>query len=139
MDDRIKAFLTAQHLLTVSAVDCVDAIHCGVYSASCYYVFCSAQLSLCFKSVPSAKHIQLASINPDVGVVIAQDGALKFLKGVQIKAVFRDSTQEEQQLYYKKFPFAKLGSGKIFSLGIYFAKYTDNQLFLQKKITYTKE
>ncbi|WP_279128510.1 hypothetical protein [Helicobacter winghamensis] len=139
MEDRIKAFIAKQHLLTLSVIDSTDT-HLSVYGASCYYAFVKENLSLCFKSDSNSKHIKLAYVNPSVGVIIAKDSnALTHLKGVQIKATFRNATQQEQSFYYKKFPFARLGSGEIFALDIYFAKYTDNQLLLQKKLTYTKE
>ena len=34
---------------------------------------------------------------------------------------------------------AELGGGAVFALDIYFAKYTDNRLLLQKKLTYIKD
>ncbi|MBX7490405.1 hypothetical protein [Helicobacter turcicus] len=140
MDDRIKAFIAEQHLLSLSVIDSTDSAHLGIYTASCYYVFFSSNLSLCFKSDSSSKHIKLAYVNPSVGVTIAQDSnILANIKGAQIQARFRDSSQEEQNAYYKKFPFAKLGGGVVFALDICFAKYTNNQLLLQEKLTYTKE
>ncbi|MCI5967927.1 hypothetical protein [Helicobacter sp.] len=140
MDDRIKAFITKQHLLALSVIDNTDSTHLSVYSASCYYAFVKENLSLCFKSDSNSKHIKLAYVNPSVGVIIAKDSnTLTHLKGVQIQATFRNATQQEQGVYYDKFPFARLGSGEIFALDIDFAKYTNNQLLLQKKLTYTKE
>ncbi|WP_299546012.1 hypothetical protein [uncultured Helicobacter sp.] len=137
MNDKIKAFIAKQHLLALSVIDNTEDTHLSVYSASCYYAFFTQNLSLCFKSDSNSKHIKLASVNPNVAVIIAQDSSiLTNLKGVQIKAYFRNATQEEQRFYYQKFPFATLGNGEIFALDIYFAKYTDNQLLLQKKLIY---
>ena len=140
MNDKIREFIAKQHLLTLSVVDDMDSHSLGVYNASCYYAFFAPNLSLCFKSDSNSKHVRLAYANPNVAAVIAKDSdALINLKGVQIKAYFRNAKKEEKSAYYKRFPFAKLGGGEIFALDIYFAKYTDNQLLLQKKLTYTKE
>ena len=135
MDKRIKNFLKDEHLLCLSVCD-----ENGVYPSSCYYVFCEENLSLCFKSDKDSKHIQLAKQNPKISANIHKDSKiLGLLKGVQIKATFRNATQCEEALYYKRFPFARLGNGEVFALVIDFAKYTDNKLLLKEKLTYIKE
>lgn len=139
MDNRIKAFIAEQHLLTLSVIDSTNGM-LSIHTASCYYAFFAPNLSLCFKSDSNSKHIKLAYVNPNIGVTIAEDSKiLANIKGAQIQARFRDSSREEQETYYRKFPFAKLGSGIVFALDICFAKYTNNQLLLQEKLTYTKE
>ena len=147
MDERIKAFIAREKVFALSVIECDSnqnriAANQGlrVYGASCYYAFFAHNLSLCFKSAVDSKHIQLARLNPNVSVIIAKDSRiLGNIQGVQIQARFRDSTQEEESAYYTRFPFAKLGNGAVFALDIYFAKYTDNRLLLQKKLTYIKD
>ena len=147
MDERIQTFIAREKVLALSVIECDSnqgeiATDKGlrVYGASCYYAFFVPNLSLCFKSALDSKHIQLARRNPNVSVIIAKDSrVLGNIQGVQIQARFRDSTQEEERAYYARFPFAKLGGGAVFALDIYFAKYTDNRLLLQKKLTYIKD
>lgn len=138
MDTRISKFIANNKLLTLSVIDDTDDDIC-VYTASCYYAFCLDTLTIIFKSSLDSKHIKLANKFPKCGVNIAKDGALKTLQGVQIKAHFKHATAEQKALYYKTFPYAKLGEGEVFSLEILWAKYTDNSLFLGKKIEYIKE
>ncbi|MDD6055720.1 MAG: hypothetical protein SOW25_03305 [Helicobacter sp.] len=140
MHKEIKKFLNNSHLLTLSVLDSSDLNSLEVYSANCYYVFYEECLSLIFKSEAASKHIQLAEVNPLVGVSVAKDSShLADIEGVQIKAEFKKAKEAEIKAYYKRFPFARLGGGEIFSLEIYFAKYTNNKLLLKEKLTYVKD
>ncbi|EAI8624363.1 hypothetical protein I9Q28_00500 [Campylobacter lari] len=132
MDERIKKFIYSQKLLTLSVQD-NDEIYC----ASCYYAFDDKNLALIFASEEHTKHIQLSYKNPKVGVNIALDtNIINLIKGVQIKAIFRKATAEQEKIYYEKFPFAKLAKACIFALNIQWAKYTDNKILLSKKLEF---
>ncbi|HEC1792975.1 hypothetical protein [Campylobacter sp. RM5063] len=132
MDERIKKFIHSQKLLTLSVQD-NDAIYC----ASCYYAFDDKNLALIFASEEHTRHIQLSYKNPKVGVNIALDtNIINLIKGVQIKAIFRKATAEQEKIYYEKFPFAKLAKACIFALNIQWAKYTDNKILLSKKLEF---
>ncbi|WP_104722063.1 hypothetical protein [Helicobacter mesocricetorum] len=135
MDAKIKDFVSNHHLLALSVLDNQQEI----YTASCYYAFNEERLSLIFKSSQDCKHIQLAKSHPKVGVIIAEDSKnLRLIKGLQIKALFRDAQKSEVTLYYKNFPYALLAGGGVFGLDILWAKYTDNTLLLEDKLTYTR-
>ncbi|EAI8629401.1 hypothetical protein A9M92_04235 [Campylobacter lari] len=132
MDERIKKFIHSQKLLTLSMQD-NDEIYC----ASCYYAFDDKNLALIFASEEHTRHIQLSYKNPKVGVNIALDtNIINLIKGVQIKAIFRKATAEQEKIYYEKFPFAKLAKTCIFALNIQWAKYTDNKILLSKKLEF---
>ncbi|EAI3905430.1 MULTISPECIES: hypothetical protein [Campylobacter] len=132
MDERIKKFIYSQKLLTLSVQD-NDEIYC----ASCYYTFDDKNLALIFASEEHTRHIQLSYKNPKVGVNIALDtNIINLIKGVQIKAIFRKATAEQEKIYYEKFPFAKLAKACIFALNIQWAKYTDNKILLSKKLEF---
>ncbi|HEC1797266.1 TPA: hypothetical protein R1763_000688 [Campylobacter lari] len=132
MDERIKKFIHSQKLLTLSVQD-NDEIYC----ASCYYTFDDKNLALIFASEEHTRHIRLSYKNPKVGVNIALDtNIINLIKGVQIKAIFRKATAEQEKIYYEKFPFAKLAKACIFTLNIQWAKYTDNKILLSKKLEF---
>ncbi|HEC1786250.1 TPA: hypothetical protein R1733_001093 [Campylobacter lari] len=132
MDERIKKFIHSQKLLTLSVQD-NDEIYC----TSCYYTFDDKNLALIFASEEHTRHIQLSYKNPKVGVNIALDtNIINLIKGVQIKAIFRKATAEQEKIYYEKFPFAKLAKACIFALSIQWAKYTDNKILLSKKLEF---
>lgn len=139
MHAKIQTFLANEHLLTLSVVDCEkaqDLAIINVYSANCYYAFMLG--SLLIKSSMDSKHIKLAMLNPNVSITIAKDSKnLSKIEGVQIQAHFRKALPKEKEVYYERFPFARIASGEIFALDIVWVKYTNNALF--KKIIYTKE
>ena len=134
MDRLIIKFLEKNHLLSFGVIDddCV-------YSASCYYAFDKKDLSLLIKSDEKSRHIQLAMKNPKISITIAKDSKkLLLLKGLQIKAIFAKSNNDEKEIYYLRFPFAKFRAGEIYTLKILWAKYTDNSLFKSNKIIFSK-
>ncbi|AJC85931.1 pyridoxine 5'-phosphate oxidase family protein [Campylobacter sp. RM16704] len=133
MDERIKEFIHSQKLLTLSVLD-NDG---GVYCASCYYVFDEKKLALIFASEEHTKHIQLAYKNPKIAINITLDtNIINLIKGVQIKAKFTKATKKQGELYYQKFPFAKLAKASIFASNIQWLKYTDNKILLSKKLEF---
>lgn len=132
MDERIIHFIHSKHILSLAVTD-----GSGVYSANCFYAFDEANLELIFASCKDSKHIKLALINPNLALNIFTDThTIGLIKGVQIKALFKEASLEQIQIYYKRFPFAKFHSGSIFSLKIQWLKYTDNKLLLAKKIEF---
>lgn len=139
MNEKIKDFIRKQHLLSLSVIE-KDSSLLEVYSASCYYVFDEENLCLLFKSAQDSKHIQLCTLNPKVGVIIAKDSKnLGNIQGLQIKAFFKQTTQAQKNLYYATYPFARLGKGEIFALEILWAKYTDNKLLLSEKLIFVRK
>ena len=133
------AFLRGAHLLSLCVAGAKDGViecHC----ASLYYAFCEENLSLVFKSDPNTAHIAIAKENPQVAANIAKDSAnLARLRGLQIKAHFRAGGASEAKIYYRRFPFARLGGGEIFALDILWAKYTDNGLLSGEKLIFVRE
>ncbi|WP_290455750.1 hypothetical protein, partial [Helicobacter rodentium] len=100
MNERIKNFIKNHHLLSLAVVE-EKSKTLEVYSASCYYAFDEAKLSLLFKSECDSKHIQLCILNPKVGVIIAKDSKkLVDIQGLQIKALFKPAIKEQKSIYY---------------------------------------
>ncbi|MCI2235569.1 hypothetical protein MKD52_01795 [Helicobacter sp. CaF467b] len=136
MNQKILKFIAKNHLLTLSVRD-EDK---GVYIANCYYALDKKDCCLLIKSALDSKHIKLAIQNPHLAVSIAKDSKkLILIKGVQIKALFKQAINEQKSLYYSQFPFARFASGEIFALEILWAKYTDNGLLISEKLIYQKE
>lgn len=104
------------------------------YCASCFYVFNKLDSSLLIKSSKDSRHIKAALINPNVFINIFLDSSnLMNLQGAQILSFFTPATKEQKNIYYSKFPFARLGEGEIYALKIKQAKYTNNA-FNKKEI-----
>ncbi|WP_394909643.1 hypothetical protein [uncultured Helicobacter sp.] len=154
MHPAIKDFLHTQHLLALSVLQpyrdlqtldsqevcephTLDSV--WIHSANCFYAFDETNYALVFKSEPHTRHIQLATRYPNVSATIATN-TLKIakIKGLQIQARFTTATQTQEEIYYARFPFARLGAGEIYALEILYAKYTNNALGLSKKLEFHK-
>lgn len=154
MHPAIKDFLHTQHLLALSVLQpyrdlqtldsqevcephTLDSV--WIHSANCFYAFDETNYALVFKSEPHTHHIQLATRYPNVSATIATN-TLKIakIKGLQIQARFTTATQAQAEIYYTRFPFARLGAGEIYALEILYAKYTNNALGLSKKLEFHK-
>lgn len=135
MHEKIQDFILSQKVLSLGILDDDQ----GVYCASCYYAFDVKNLALIFASHSHTKHIQLACKYPHVAANIAYDNnTLKFIKGLQIKAIFKEATKEQEKIYFKKFAFAKFSDANLYVLEIQWAKYTDNQILLNKKLEFKR-
>lgn len=152
MHQAIRDFLHAQHLLSLSVLQpcpelkqrdsqedlcALDSV--WIHSASCFYAFDEAHYALVFKSEPHTRHIQLATRYPHVSATIATNTLhIAKIQGLQIRARFAPATQTQQDIYYARFPFARLGAGDLYALQILYAKYTDNALGFSKKLEFHK-
>lgn len=131
MNEKIKTFLQNNTLLSWAMQD-----DHGVYCANAFYAFDDKDLSLIISSHTNTRHIKLAQINPHVSVNVARFGNIASLKGIQIKALTMRASEEQENLYYTHFPFARLRGGTCFALQILYAKFTDNAL--GKKLEFTR-
>ncbi|MCW1359905.1 hypothetical protein [Campylobacter sp. CCS1377] len=134
MDERIKKFIASCKLLSWAMRD-----EKGVYIANAFYAFDERNLALIIASHEDTKHIKLAFKESKVAVNIAKESTIAFLQGVQIKANFCKANEMQIQIYYKKFPFAKLLGGTTFALEIEYVKFTDNSLMLTKKLEFYQD
>ncbi|EAJ9404810.1 hypothetical protein P4P91_001730 [Campylobacter jejuni] len=135
MDERILEFIKNEQLLSWAMID-----EKGVYTASAFYVFDEKNLAFIIASHEDTKHIRLASKNSSIALNIAKESKIAFLRGVQAKAEFKMASKEQMKIYFSKFPFAKLDkSAKIYTLELFWLKFTDNTLSLIKKIEICKK
>ena len=133
MDKKILHFFKKNTLLAMSMRDDL-----GVYTASAFYAFDETNLALIIASHEDTKHIKLAFLNPNIALNIAKENKIALLKGVQAKAIFMKASNEQEKIYFAKFPFAKLSNAKIYALNLSWVKLTDNTLMLEKKLEWTR-
>ncbi|TQR33694.1 hypothetical protein DMB92_02060 [Campylobacter sp. MIT 99-7217] len=110
----------------------------GVYIANAFYAFDEENFAFIIASHENTKHIHLARLNPNIAINIAEDSFIATLKGLQIKASFKEANLKQTKIYHQKFPFAKLGNAKCFSLEMLYAKMTDNTS-LKAKLQWQKD
>ncbi|WP_297192231.1 hypothetical protein [uncultured Campylobacter sp.] len=130
LDERILKYIKKNKLLSWAMQD-----EEGVYIANAFYAFDESSLSFIIASHTYTKHIKLAFANPNIALNIAKLDKIAFLKGLQIKALFAVATKEQENIYYKRFAFARFSDANIFSLKIKYLKFSDNAL--NKKIELT--
>lgn len=133
MNEKILHFFKNHKLLSLAMCD--DE---GVYSASAFYAFDEENLALIIASYEETKHIKLAFKNPNIAINIAKESKIALLKGIQAKAIFKEATKKQEDIYYAKFSFAKLSNAKIYALNLSWAKLTDNTLMLEKKLEFKR-
>ncbi|MDL0102001.1 hypothetical protein [Campylobacter felis] len=133
MNEKILHFFKNHKLLSLAMCD--DE---GVYSASAFYAFDEENLALIIASYEDTKHIKLAFLNPNIALNIAKENKIALLKGVQAKAIFMEASNEQEKIYFAKFPFVKLSNAKIYALNLSWVKLTDNTLMLEKKLEWTR-
>lgn len=135
MHQKIKEFILSEHLLSLSVYDEEN----GVYSANCFFAFDVKSISLIIKSDKNSKHILFGLKNPEVAITVAsQIKSIAHIKGIQAKALLLYASIEQREIYYKKYPFARVMQGECYALEIVWAKYTDNTLLLKDKMIYQR-
>ena len=138
MDIRINNFISKNKVFTLATS--VDNIP---YCANCFYAFDEVSNRLLFLSDNNTKHITEALINKRVGGTI-QNGVTEVskLQGIQFVGEFIDSTNIEQdifyEIYYEKFPFAKIKLAPIWVIELNWIKMTDNNLGFGKKLIWER-
>lgn len=133
MDKKILEYIKSMQLLSLAVREDEE-----VYIANVFYAFDESNLALIFSSYEESKHIQLAFLNPKIALSIAKEDKIALLKGLQAKALFKEASKEQEQIYYKKFPFARLSHAKLYALELFWAKFTDNTLMLNSKLEFKR-
>ena len=123
----IYNFLKKQHIMTLCAS--LDNIP---YCATCFYAFDEDKKILIFASDEETTHIKILKKNPYASGTINFDTKnVSKIEGVQFQGRFIKRVSEE--IYYKKFPFAKSFSPKLWGIELEFIKYTNNRFGFGKK------
>ena len=97
------------------------------------------------KSDKETKHIQDALIQDNVaGTVFLDTKKVGIIKGIQFTGKLMKFNKDKiiskvKQLYYNKYPYAKLTSGDLWGISLNFIKMTDNKLGFGKKIIWRGE
>lgn len=132
LDEKVLKYIKKHKLLAWAMQDENE-----VYIANAFYAFDEANLDFLIASHSDTKHIKLAFKNPNIAINIAKLDKIPLLKGLQIKALFSQALKEQEKIYYKKFPFARLSDAKLFALRIKYLKFSDNTL--SKKIEFVNK
>ncbi|QKF64104.1 hypothetical protein [Campylobacter corcagiensis] len=123
MRENFDKFIMENEILTI----CVIAENLP-YCANSFYAYDSLNSALIIAGSSSSKHIKFGLEKSVSGTIFVDTKKIKAIKGLQFLGVLKRANLKEKKLYYKKFPFALLHKGEIFTVLISWAKFTDNSL-----------
>lgn len=138
MEKKILNYISENKVLTLAT-----SINGIPYCANCFYAFDIDNQHLIFLSDDKTRHIKEAIENNNVGGSI-QNGVTTVakLQGIQFTGVFINPTKEQQKafynIYYNKFPFAKVKPSPVWGIKLNWIKMTDNTLGFGKKLKWER-
>ncbi|HEX6916232.1 MAG TPA: pyridoxamine 5'-phosphate oxidase family protein [Chitinophagaceae bacterium] len=138
MNHHIAEFISAQTVMTIATVD-AGLPHC----AMCFYVFMEDSNTIVFKSKPTTQHVQQAKQNNQVAGTILPDKLNPGkTSGIQFTGIFRETSDElhdpASKAYYRKYPFAAVVPGEIWTIELTSVVFTDAMLGFGKKRTWER-
>jgi len=137
-DKKITDFIQKHHVLTLAT-----SSENKPYCANCFYVYSTEDNTFIFTSDDDTKHIQDAKKNNYVaGSVVLETSVVGKIQGIQFTGKMflpeGNLKKKTNNLYMKKYPFAKLMNTKLWILEPDFFKLTDNRLGFGKKLIWKK-
>ena len=139
MNNRLIDFIEGQK---IASICCVDKNHTP-YCFSCFYAFDKEKKLIYFKTSAQSHHALVFIQNPVVAGTIQPDKlSLLAIKGVQFTGTIVSTNSNlclnADEVYHKKYPFARAMPGEVYTIQPDFIKMTDNTLGFGKKITWQR-
>ena len=126
MDERIVKFLKKMHLASICVVDDEGQ----PYSFSAFYAFDSSDDSSHIKFLKNSKLV--------AGTVALDTKIVGKIEGVQFQGQMKEAKENEKEIYFKRFFYAKAMDPKIWCINLEKLKFTSNVLGFGKKIKWEK-
>ena len=135
MDERIVKFLKKMHLASVCTIDDEGQ----PYAFSAFYAFDEISFNLLLASSNESSHVKFLKNSKLVAGTVALDTKIVGkIEGVQFQGVMSEASTSEQEIYFKRFFYAKAMDAKIWSISLEKVKFTSNTLGFGKKIFWQK-
>ncbi|WP_462102705.1 hypothetical protein [Campylobacter concisus] len=135
MDERIVKFLKKMHLTSVCVVDDDGQ----PYAFSAFYAFDEISFSLLLASSHESSHIKFLKNSKLVAGTVALDTKIVGkIEGVQFQGVVQKAGNNDKELYFNKFFYAKAMDPEIWCVRLEKVKFTSNTLGFGKKIFWQK-
>jgi len=140
MDREIINFIQQQHIATV----CCSDDQGNPFCFSCMYAFNEQEGLLYFKSEASAQHCLLLARRPTVaGTILPDKINMLAIKGLQFsgRVILTKETLPLQpgKEYHKKYPFALVMPGEVFTISFISIKMTDKSRGISRKVVWHRE
>ncbi len=135
MDERIVKFLKKMHLASVCVIDDEGQ----PYAFSAFYAFDEVNFSFLLASSGDSSHIKFLKNSKLVAGTVALDTKIVGkIEGIQFQGVMREAKENEVEIYFERFFYAKAMDPKIWSISLEKLKFTSNVLGFGKKIKWEK-
>ena len=135
MDERIVKFLKKMHLASLCVID-EDG---QPYAFSAFCAFDEISFSLLLASSHESSHIKFLKNSKLVAGTIALDTKIVGkIEGVQFQGVMQEADNNERELYFNKFFYARAMTPEIWCVCLEKVKFTSNTLGFGKKIHWQK-
>ena len=140
IDEEIKYFINDQNVVSI----CCTNEEGHPYCFPCFFAFNSKLGLIYFKSSPSALHSLMISKNPGIaGTILPDKLNILALKGIQFEGNVLDRENElahsSSSLYHKKYPFAYVIPGEVYTIQLTSIKMTNGAKGFGKKIIWQRE
>ncbi len=130
MDEKIVKFLHKMQLLTLGVI-----IENKPYLCSAFYAYDEKNYKIIIASNEQTAHIKATNSNQNVSICIALDTKIVGkIKGIQALGIIKKTSNENKQIYYKKFPYAIAYPSDMYEINLTWIKFTDNTLGFGKKL-----
>lgn len=123
MRENFDKFIIENEILTLCVVN-----QKLPYCANSFYAYDSLNSAFIIAGSSSSKHIKFGLEKAVSGTIFTDTKKIKAIKGLQFCGHLKKANLSEKKLYYKRFPFALLHKGEIFTLLVSWAKFTDNSV-----------
>ncbi|MDY0117782.1 MAG: pyridoxamine 5'-phosphate oxidase family protein [Sulfurimonadaceae bacterium] len=131
---KIEKFLTAHHVLTLATCHKDEISACSLF-----YAYDKEKQRFIVASSEDTTHVKHILQNPKVaGNIPLETKIIANIQGVQFRGVFRLLANEDNHLYYKRFPPALVMQPTLWEIEVEFFKMTDNTLGFGKKIIWER-
>lgn len=109
------------------------------YSFSVFYAYDFTNRTIIFASSSETSHIKFAKICTKTSGTIALDTKIiGKIKGIQFLGEISIANEKDAEIYFKKFPYAKILKPELFKIKISWLKFTDNSLGFGTKIEWKR-
>ena len=135
MDERIVKFLKKMHLASVCTIDDEGQ----PYAFSAFYAFDELNFCLLLASCDESSHVKFLKNSKLVAGTVALDTKIVGkIEGVQFQGAMRKADNNERELYFNKFFYARAMNPEIWCICLEKLKFTSNTLGFGKKIQWQK-
>jgi uncharacterized protein YhbP (UPF0306 family) len=132
---KIEAFIARHHVLTLAT-----SAQGKMSACSLFYAYEAATQSFVVASSHETQHIKNIMQNPRIAAnILLETEEIGRIEGLQIEGNF--SLVEDKvlkQLYFERFPYAKVLLPTLWKIEVDFFKLTDNRLGFGKKLIWQK-